>query len=703
MSAAAELWTRLALLGLAGVIGEWALRRANGAVRHALWMVVVAAALALPLARVAFEEQTWTVGWWRAPAAAAPVETALGEAAPGPAAAVDAPSRAAKRRIPYEWLLYVAVAAVLLGRQVRAALRLRAIRRRAKVVQPEEALEVAVQLGVAEPVEFVSSAEVAVPFTAGWRRCRIFLPADWTEWPAMKRQSVLTHEMAHVQRGDWLVGRAAAALRAVFWAHPLFWWAERRLAALAEEAVDETTLALTGDARAYAGAILDFVLARMEHFEGMETTAMVRSSKVSSRVERILSTRNFHAARIGRLTAASIVGAALPLLYAAALVEPAPQQAPAPEAATYLAAAPVSPAPVQAPAAASELAAAEAKAAANPEDPQARLELVQKFTLSGRQAEAETHAVWLVENQPSSLEAIMATQIFVGHFGPAPAGRRLSALWRRNAEKYPGDASVLTAAARMAQLEGEFVRADALLRQALTLDPSLQPAQQQRAALYQQALLAGSGAVVLGGQPEPAFIEMARRLADSGTEMPLVGAVGEVMTPPDSLTVPSEKVAEAASKLRAARLQLAEKLLRRAEELDPENPRWKGAMERLERAKTGGGVTIEAFPAAEPGTKRITVGGNVQAFKLVKSVEPVYPPLARQARIQGAVRFTVLIDKAGGIAKMVLISGHPLLVLAALKALQQYEYQPTILGGEPVEVVTQVDIHFTLSPPAEFR
>jgi TonB family protein len=155
--------------------------------------------------------------------------------------------------------------------------------------------------------------------------------------------------------------------------------------------------------------------------------------------------------------------------------------------------------------------------------------------------------------------------------------------------------------------------------------------------------------------------------------------------------------------LRAARFQLAEKLLRRAEELDPENPRWKRAMERLERAKSGGGVTIEAFSAAEPGTKRITVGGNVQAFKLVKSVEPVYPPLARQARIQGAVRFTVLIDKAGGIAKMVLISGHPLLVLAALKALQQYEYQPTILGGEPVEVVTQVDIHFTLSPPAEFR
>ncbi|NWF82926.1 MAG: M56 family metallopeptidase, partial [Bryobacteraceae bacterium] len=483
MSAVAELWTRLVLLGLAGVIGEWALRRANGAVRHALWMVVMAAALALPVARVAFEEQTWTVSWWRAPAVAAPVETALGEAPPGPATA-DAPSRAAKRRIPYEWLLYVLVAAVLLGRQVRAALRLRAIRRRATLVQPEEALDVAVQLGVAEPVEFVASAEVTVPFTAGWRRCRIFLPADWTEWPAMKRQSVLTHEMAHVQRGDWLVGRAAAALRAVFWAHPLFWWAERRLAALAEEAVDETTLALTGDARAYAGAILDFVLARMEHFEGMETTAMVRSSEVSSRVERILSTRNSHAARIGRLTAASIVGAALPLLYAAALVEPAPQPAP------------VSPAPFQAPAAASELAAAEAKAAASPEDPQARLELVQKFTLSGRQAEAETHAVWLVENQPSSLEAIMATQIFVGHFGPAPAGRRLSALWRRNAEKYPGDASVLTAAARTAQLEGEFVRADALLRQALTLDPSLQPAQHQRAALYQQALLAGSGAIV---------------------------------------------------------------------------------------------------------------------------------------------------------------------------------------------------------------
>ena len=95
--------------------------------------------------------------------------------------------------------------------------------------------------------------------------------------------------------------------------------------------------------------------------------------------------------------------------------------------------------------------------------------------------------------------------------------------------------------------------------------------------------------------------------------------------------------------------------------------------------------------------QRIRVGGNVQAANLIRKITPVYPPLAKQARIQGTVRFTAIIGKDGTIQNLQLVSGHPLLVEAARQAVSQWQYKPTLLNGEPVEVVTQIDVNFTLS------
>jgi protein TonB len=95
--------------------------------------------------------------------------------------------------------------------------------------------------------------------------------------------------------------------------------------------------------------------------------------------------------------------------------------------------------------------------------------------------------------------------------------------------------------------------------------------------------------------------------------------------------------------------------------------------------------------------QRIRVGGNVQQAKLVKQPRPIYPPLAKQARIQGVVRLNAIIGKDGTIQNLTVATGHPLLVPSALEAVKQWVYQPTLLNGEPVEVVTQIDVNFTLS------
>jgi protein TonB len=95
--------------------------------------------------------------------------------------------------------------------------------------------------------------------------------------------------------------------------------------------------------------------------------------------------------------------------------------------------------------------------------------------------------------------------------------------------------------------------------------------------------------------------------------------------------------------------------------------------------------------------QRIRVGGNVQSASLVKQTRPVYPPLAKQARISGTVKLSAVISKDGTIQELTVVSGHPLLAPAALEAVKQWVYKPTLLNGEPVEVSTTIDVNFTLS------
>jgi len=92
----------------------------------------------------------------------------------------------------------------------------------------------------------------------------------------------------------------------------------------------------------------------------------------------------------------------------------------------------------------------------------------------------------------------------------------------------------------------------------------------------------------------------------------------------------------------------------------------------------------------------IRIGGQVEAAKLIFQVKPEYPPLAKMARIQGAVRLEALISTDGTIRSLRVLAGHPLLVKAAIDAVARWRYQRTPLNGDPVEVVTEIDVNFTV-------
>ena len=112
-----------------------------------------------------------------------------------------------------------------------------------------------------------------------------------------------------------------------------------------------------------------------------------------------------------------------------------------------------------------------------------------------------------------------------------------------------------------------------------------------------------------------------------------------------------------------------------------------------------GGI-ISSTPVAVPKVatpQRVRVSQGVSQGLLIHQVKPTYPPLARQARIQGSVVLQAVIAKDGSIQGLHVVSGHPMLTGAAVEAVKLWRYKPYFLNGEPVEVETVVTVNFTLA------
>jgi len=116
-----------------------------------------------------------------------------------------------------------------------------------------------------------------------------------------------------------------------------------------------------------------------------------------------------------------------------------------------------------------------------------------------------------------------------------------------------------------------------------------------------------------------------------------------------------------------------------------------------------GGIVAEAHSVPRPPVAKsaqsgtpLRVGGRVRAPKNLLKVQPAYPPLARQSHIQGNVLIDAVIDTDGNVVEMNLVSGHPLLVPAALEAVRHWKYEPTYLNDQAVPVQLIVTVTFQL-------
>ena len=247
----------------------------SAVVRHAVWMAVLLAMLMLPILVV-----------WGPKAPVRILPPAVSEmgspGAPEPQVhAVPAPADAiggGRQQRSARWLTYAAVVYVaglccFVARLVVGSLQVKRLVRTAVLDRGR-----------------LTHSLCVTPITVGSLKPRVILPTGWSQYPARHLDAILLHEGEHVRRRDPLVQWVALLNRAVFWFHPLAWWLERHLSALAEEACDTAVLARGHDPHGYSKCLLD--LARSAARAGGPLPAIgmaMPGARLPKRIRKILS------------------------------------------------------------------------------------------------------------------------------------------------------------------------------------------------------------------------------------------------------------------------------------------------------------------------------------------------------------------------------------------------------------------------------
>ncbi len=323
----------------------------------------------------------------------------------------------------------------------------------------------------------------------------------------------------------------------------------------------------------------------------------------------------------------------------------------------------------------------------------AHQQLAMYYGVSKQGAELVPEVVWLVMNHP---EAAGVSHLV--HEGPdaftTPADFALvKAAWESALATSPGDWGAYSNAATFFQ-NSDPARTLELLGQARTLAPDNDMLIPTEAAIYRKAIEPDAPDLRQIAPLSPEQAAAWKAALGSSSDAKLVGTVGEQLSkhirPPQACSASCQPDNDA---IKALALQY----LQQAAKLQPNNPEWPNDITFVGQIASG----LVASP-----DRAQHVGAQVMEANLIRKVNPVYPPLAMSARVQGTVEFLATIDEAGHVVSLMLVRGHPLLVNAAREAVLQWLYRPTLLNGQPVTVATNVVVNFSLdtnpaAPPAQ--
>jgi len=509
-------------------------------------------------------------------------------------------------------------------------------------------------------VRWFISSTVGGPVTFGFVNPSILLPTRVAELPADLREAIAHHELAHVRRGDWLFVVGEETIRSIFWFHPAIWIVLSRIQLAREQVVDAEVVGLTRDRQRYLHALVAVAAQRLLP-DVAPAPLFLKKRQLAQRVAAVLKETRMSKPR-AFFSFTTVCSAAL--VAARLAVWMFPLQAPA-----------------QTPQAAGARAPMMSDGPGVVVDAGAKvLHRLPVYYPSGVTTTGDVVVEMSVDTKgevtdarivsgPQELRTAVLRSVLGWHFstdgGLAPVVQ--STVHFTGAPKAP-QTTVPSAPARSEPLVLAAI-------ETILLPPDM-------AEKVQAAVTIRPGAPF--GNAEFAQVRAEVKAIDehfmlgmrtgSGTATVFVTLPGVAGGVTGGVTggVAGGVPGGVAGGVRGGVIG--------------------GVIEGTP------GVLIEeptrAMVTSQP--SRIRVGGNVQATMLIKKVTPMYPPEAKMARIEGTVRFTAIIGKDGSIINLDLVSGHPLLVQPAKDAVLQWMYKPVLLNDQPVEVITQIDVNFTL-------
>jgi TonB family protein len=638
------------LIGLAAFVPTL-LRLRMPRARLAYWHILLAACLLLPVLTPRKQEMI---------VVSTPAATPAATLTPLPAAP--------RRAIPRSQLAFGLIAAGIVARLVWLGVGFWKLRR---YRLNSQALEPALSWGVEADLRI--SADIASPVTFGFRKPVVLLPAHFPDLDSGMQDAVLCHEILHIRRGDWLFTLAEELVRCVFWFHPAIWWLLGEIGLAREQAVDQEAIEVTKSRDGYLDALLAIAGAnpqldlapaplflRKRHLKQRVLSIMkeVRMSK-TKRVSAL-------AAGLGFLAAACwFVTVTLPLSAQPQMVSDGPGVTVDLGASNVLHRTGVTYPEGALKAHVQGIVTMEASldSAGN---------VVDARVLSGPQELRRAALQSILQWHFSMDTSLLTRRVNINFTTPPPPPARIEggSTVIGVVGGVPGGVPGGVSGGTPGGVLGGIIISSPSTVTRMPVAPS---------SIIGKTL----GGYVIGGLSDQAKNDLLGRLPVKQ---------GEVLSE-DSFARIATAVREYDEHLNVGQM------MTRGDS---------GNEVRIMIVAPGAerSIAMSTIPTPPPptgDTRRITVGGNVQQAKLVRQPRPEYPALAKQARISGVVHLQVVIAADGTVKDIGVISGHPLLIPPSLEAVKQWQYQPTLLNGQPVEVLTQVDVNFTLSdqPPQQ--
>jgi TonB family protein len=618
-------------------------------------LVTATAALVLPLLRV--DAPSIRYAWWRTvlalclvlpllqpwqvielkpPDTLVPPSIAPASETSGSAAA----SRAAPVRPPVAPVSWAAIAGIGLVAGVAARLawfaagllRLRRLRRAGERAAPCDGHEELSKL-IEAGAEIRYVPILGQPVTFGLRHPIVLLPDSLRRLPPPVQRAVLAHELWHVRRCDWAWVLTEESIKAVLWFHPAIWFVISRIQSAREEVVDELTILLTNSRRSYIEALLAFA----DEPPLFAAAPFARRRHLFQRMllisrEAVMSSR--------RIVASS---AAMALVLISTLWT---------------------------------------GASAFPLTSSVQVQSPPRDTRPGEARPAtnrETQLLKAIEAAPQASVVLYyeLSKLQENRGAKAEAEATLKA----GIEAFPGHDGIISQLAAFYNRSDQFDRAVGVYENLAAADPSNPRGHMRVATFYFEKVQKDEA---LSPADKATYLQAGLSAVDRALTYDADYVEALVYK---NLLLRMQANVESNSGRRAQLIAEADALRNRAMELNKAKPGTAGT-----KAVVGQRTLSSDIDGQAP----VRIGGNIKPPVKVKDVRPAYPPDAFASRVQGVIILEAVIDASGRVREASILRSIPMLDEAALEAVRQWEFTPTLLNGAPVPVIMTVTVNFTL-------